>query len=157
MTTTDNPEQQDTPAPTVERWAYAGVRVTTDRKAAEVWIDQAGDGDELWFASKGRRPVLGAIYEVDATRTGERISRYGKPRYTGARIASDDPRYRAWNVADNGAHVRLQLLRDEAKAAKRDGLDEALEPLLGYAAACRTRVERDALLATVIRRIAATW
>lgn len=54
---------------------------------------------------------------------------------------------------DNAARVTHQQRRAEAKDAKRDALDNALQPLIAYAATCRNRTEREALLATVIRRV----
>lgn len=154
---TDSATEQAHQQPITERWAYAGLRITSARKTAEVWVDQAGDGDELWYAGNGTRRILGAIYAAEVTRTGERTTRHGSPQYTGDSIPWSDPRHQAWATADNAARIRRQQLRDEAKQGKTDGIDQALEALQPYAATCRNRAERDALLATVIRRITAMW
>ena len=143
--------------PITERWAYAGLRITSARKTAEIWVDQAGDGKELWYPSTSTRRILGAIYAAEVTRTATRTTLHGDPQYTGDSIPFSDPRHRAWSTADNAARVRRQQIRDEAKQSKTDGIDQALEALWPYAAACRNRAERDALLATVLRRITAMW
>jgi hypothetical protein len=154
---TDSEQQNPEPQTTTERWAYAGVRFTKARKTAEVWVDQAGDGEELWYIGSGTRLILGAIYDMEISRTDGRVIRHGDPQYTGDSIPWSDPRCRAWTTADNAARVRRQQVRDEAKQAKNDAIDQAIEALRPYAAACRNRAERDALLATVIRRITAMW
>lgn len=154
----DNDQQNPEQPHTTERWAYAGVRFTSSsRRTAEVWVDQAGAGEELWYHGNGTRLILGAIYETQIDRTAKKLTRYGAPRYTGDSIPRDDPRRRAWITADNAARTRRQQVRDEAKDSKREAITEALEALRPYAAACRTRTERDALLATVIRRITDMW
>lgn len=149
-------DHADTPQPVTERWAFAGQRLTAKGPLANIWVDNAGNGEELWFPGKGKH-IIGTLYDVNVTRHGERLTRHGDPKYTGTRLPHDDDRVRRWAVHDNAAHVQHQQRRAEANAAKRDAIDQALEPLVKIASTCRTRTERDALLATVIRRLTAHW
>lgn len=151
MTTPDT-----TPQPVTERWAYAGQRLTGKGTLANLWIDDAGNGEELWFAGRGKH-IIGAIYQIQVSHHGERRTRHGSPDYTGEHLPHDDERVLRWSTQDNAARVSHQHHRTEANDAKRDAIDQALEPLARLAGTCRTRAERDALLATVIRRLTARW
>jgi type VI protein secretion system component VasF len=55
------------------------------------------------------------------------------------------------------AQTRIEALRAERAAARRNALDEAIAPLLELAAALRTGAQRDALAAYVIRKLHSTW
>ncbi len=55
------------------------------------------------------------------------------------------------------AQTRIETLRAERDAARRNALDEALTPLLELAAPLRTSGQRDALAAYVIRTLHNTW
>jgi hypothetical protein len=143
----------ETPAPVTETWAYAGQRLTRQHRLATLWIDNAGAGTELWFTRKTRH-VIGGLYEVTVTRhDNDGLSRHGDAIYTGKQLPPDDERVRRWTTHHHAAHVRHQQIRAEANAAKRDAIDHALQPLRELVATCRTRDERDALLATILRRL----
>jgi hypothetical protein len=55
-------------------------------------------------------------------------------------------------VGHTVAQTRLELLRAERNAARRNALDEALAPLLEVAAGLRTSAERDAVAVYILRR-----
>ena len=55
------------------------------------------------------------------------------------------------------AQTRLEALRAERSAARRNALDEALGPLLELAAPLRTTAGRNALAAYVIGKLHSTW
>ena len=144
-------DEQREPEPVTERWAYAG-QCPTRTGLAEAWATDAGNGDEVAYTGRGKH-IIGALYDVRVSRVDKRVIRHGTPGYTGERLPHDDDRVRRWAVRDNAARIGQQQRQAEAKDAKRDTIDHAIEPLMTLANACRTRVERDALLATVIRRI----
>lgn len=145
------------PAP--ERWAYTGVRLAATHKLVEQWqpVDDDGQpvGDSLWYASKRGSTAahaVGSIYTAHVVRTDDRTTRHGEPGYTADRVS--DALRAAWWTEQHTARTRYAIVRDEANAAKVDALNEALEPLLVLARAARTGVQRDALIATVLRRLA---
>jgi hypothetical protein len=145
-------EQVKAEAPkTTERWAYAGARLTSKHRLAESWHPNDGAGDELWYALKGRW-VIGGIYQITVARAGDRITRIGEPVWTGERITDADT-LREWSGRDSASRVAHEARRRHANAVKASDLDAALEPLLRIFAACRTNIERDALVATVLRRL----
>jgi hypothetical protein len=143
----------DQPTPATETWAYAGQRLTRQNTLAALWVDDAGDGTEHWFTGK-KTHIVGALYEVTVTRHDQdRITLHGDVIYTGNRLPTDDERVRRWTTHHHAARIRHQQKRAEANAPKRDAIDEAIEPLRKLAATCRTRDERDALIATILRRL----
>ncbi len=53
--------------------------------------------------------------------------------------------------------ARLSAQRRERAAAKRNDLDELIEPLRAVAAKLRVGADRDAFLAYVLRRLTSAW
>lgn len=146
-------ETTATGARTVEVWVYGGVRVLRDGKRAHAWIDPAGE--LLLYSRIGAKAAVGYKYEVTVEREGEQVSLVGSPRFTPDQADMETRRRLA--VEDSVANTRLATLARERKAANQDALDEALEPLVRLAKGMRTGAERDALIATVLRRLARTW
>lgn len=136
------------PAPAQETWTFGGTRVANDNKPYSVWYDE--DGKALWFKAD-RKHAVGARYRVEVTRRDDGgLTRHGTPAYLG----TADAGYRAelW-AAHTAAEVLDQQRRDEANARKADALNEALAPLLRLVVAERTSRGRDALVATILRRM----
>lgn len=149
MTTTT-----ETVATTTETWTYGGVRVLRDGKRAHAWVDPSGE--ELLYQKIGRRAAVGYLYEATVERDGDHITLHGQPRSIGEQTDAETRlRLRA---ADSAATTRLATLARERKEGAEDALNEALAPLVKLARGCRTGAERDALIATVLRRMqSAAW
>jgi hypothetical protein len=146
MTATD-------PEPAQERWTYAGVRVL-DGKRQHAWLDPTGE--ELLFARTGGSMAVGSHYTAQVIRRDDgRITLRGTPIYAGS-AAGEATRLALW-AKHTAAQTRLELIRAERNAARRNALDEALAPLLEVAAGLRTSAERDALAAYILRRIQHAW
>ncbi len=62
----------------------------------------------------------------------------------------DGLRRHLW-VKDTTARTRLADLAAERTAARRNAVDDALQPLLAAASVLRTAADRDALIAYVLR------
>lgn len=138
----------------IEEWVYTGPRVTKDNKRAHQWFIPERDTYVLYTKLAG---ILGGAYLVTVDRTDDKVIVHGKPEFKLAQHSRlrDNP---DWVVMSNAAEVRLrQLKRERAAARGEDSLDVALERLMPYAKACRTSGERDALIATVIRRLLDAW
>ena len=146
MTATD-------PEPAQERWTYAGVRVL-DGKRQHAWLDPTGE--ELLFSRTGGSMAIGSHYTAQVIRRddGRTILR-GTPVYAGP--AADETTRRRLQAEHTAAQTRLELIRGERNAARRNALDEALAPLLEVAAGLRTSAERDALAVYILRRIQHAW
>jgi hypothetical protein len=146
MTATD-------PEPAQETWTYAGVRVL-DGKRQHAWLDPTGE--ELLFARTGGSMAVGSHYTAQVIRRDDgRITLRGTPIYAGS-AAGEATRLALW-AKHTAAQTRLELIRAERNAARRNALDEALAPLLEVAAGLRTGAERDALAAYILRRIQHAW
>jgi len=145
---------ETSPEPTQERWTYAGVRVSSDGKRQHAWLDPSGK--ELLFR-QGRGPTaVGSHYTAQVIRRDDgRIILRGTPLYAGS--AADEATRRALWAEHIAAQTRLELIRAERNAARRNALDEALAPLLEVAAGLRTSAERDALAVYILRRIQHAW
>lgn len=141
------------PEPAEEMWTYGGVRVGKDGKRLHAWLD--GGGEELLFSRTGARMAVGSRYTVRVTRHDATITMHGTPVYAGT-TAGEATRRAAW-AAHTAAQTRLEMIRAERNAARRNALDEALTPLLELARPLRTSAERDALAAYIIRRLHSTW
>ena len=111
----------------------------------------APGGEELLFASAGGRPAIGSLYTARVTRSDDGITLHGTPGYTGSQAGQ--AARQALRAAHALAQTRLETLPAERDAARRSALDEALAPLLELAAPLRTRAQRDALAAYVLRRL----
>jgi hypothetical protein len=149
----NEPEPERAPEPVAETWTYGGIRAGKDGKRRYAWLDPGGD--ELLFASTGGRPAIGSLYTARVTRTDSGITLHGTPEYTGSQ-ASPETRQALW-AKHTLAQTRLETLRAERDAARRNALDEALAPLLELAAPLRTGAQRDALAAYVIRKLHEAW
>jgi hypothetical protein len=132
-----------------ELWTYAGRVMLRGGKPGHAWIDP--NGNELYY-DKLTGSALGSQYEVEVTRTDDSVKVGLSPRW----VQSSDPNPE-WVLRDNATRVDIATRRGERSAAKRDRLDEAMAPLVGYAKTCRTGAERDALVATVVRRLGGIW
>ena len=143
------------PEPTAETWTYGGVRADKDGKKWHAWVDPAGE--EHWFArTGGGRMAVGSRYTAQVTRRDDgAITLHGTPEYAGSQ-ADGETRAALW-TAHTLAQTRIESLRSERDAARRNALDEALAPLLELAAPLRTGAQRDALAAYVIRKLHNAW
>jgi hypothetical protein len=143
------------PEPTAETWTYGGVRADKDGKKWHAWVDPAGE--EHWFArTGGSRMAVGSRYTAQVTRRdGGAITLHGTPEYAGSQVGQET-RAALW-TAHTLAQTRIETLRAERDAARRNALDEALAPLLELAAPLRTSAQRDALAAYVIRKLHTAW
>jgi hypothetical protein len=143
------------PGPATETWTYGGIRADKDGKKWHAWIDPAGE--DHWFARVGgSRTAVGSHYTVRVTRRdGGAVTLHGTPEYAGTQ-AGQEARAALW-TEHTLARTRIEALRAERDAARRNALDEALAPLLELAAPLRTGAQRDALAAYVIRRLHGAW
>lgn len=133
---------------TTETWTYGGTRVGKDNKPVSVWID--GTGEELWFKADTRKSV-GALYDVEVWRKSDGGISRRAPSYAG--LNPDEAlRQRLWTAHDVARAV-IARARQEAKDGRANALDEALAPLLALARQQRTGADRDAFVATVLRRL----
>jgi hypothetical protein len=139
--------------PDEEVWTYAGVRIGARGTRVHAWLD--AQGEELRFAKTGTHAAVGSLYTVNVARHGDTISIHGAPAYTG-RATDDQTRQQLW-TEHTTATTRLQMIRSERTAARRNALDEAIAPLLELARPLRTAADRDALAAYVIRKLHNTW
>lgn len=134
---------------TVERWTCAGTRVTDDGKKSTAWV--VPDGTFITYSEKSSF-VLGGGYDVEVSREDDHTWRKGRPQYAGSGNATDEQRAR-FAVLSAEAEQELARAARERKAKGHDALAEAMEPLVKYAKACRTRSQRAALIADVIDRL----
>lgn len=137
----------------IEQWTYAGMRVSSDGKRCSGWLDST---DEIrLYAEPTSSFVLGGIYDVVITQTG---LRRGTPKYTGRRLAFDDPLLSTWRVAQLDAEqVLARNARERKDKNGTDALEEAMQPLIALAKSCRTEAQRAALIADVIYRMNTSW
>jgi hypothetical protein len=134
-----------------ETWVYAGKRLTRDKKLVDCWQDPENN----ICLYKNMAGLLCGKYEAKVERVNGTTTIYGKPRWL---EGFDYNLKEEWTVADNSARVQHTQHRREVRAKKGDDhLDRAIERLLPYARACRTRQDKDALIATVLRRLLETW
>ena len=122
-------------------------------KRLHAWIDSAGE--EHWFSRTGTRMAVGSHYTVQVSRHDGTLTLHGTPEYAGS--AADEATRRALWTEHTLAQTRLESIRAERDAARRNALDEALAPLLELAAPLRTSAQRDALAAYVIRKLHNAW
>jgi hypothetical protein len=143
------------PEPTAETWTYGGIRADKDGKKWHAWVDPAGE--EHWFArTGGGRMAVGSHYTAQVTRRdGGGISLHGTPEYAGSQAGRESRA--ALQTEHTVAQTRIEALRAERDAARRNALDEAIAPLLELAAPLRTGAQRDALAAYVLRQLHSAW
>lgn len=130
-----------------ERWICAGVRVDGGKRC--VWWETT-EGPVVYVDKSSY--ATGAGYDVLVCREDGHIWRQGKPSYAGSGGAAAEQRAR-WLVLEKQAEQELARLARERRDKGTDKLDEAMEPLIDYAAGCRTRAQRTALIAEVIDRL----
>lgn len=135
-----------------ELWIYAGKHISKGR-LRDHWVDP--EGRDLLYPSL-KANVIGGIYEVRVDRGAETLSVYGTPSWTGERM-TDHQKMTEYIVKDTSQRTQHTQLRREKNAGDDNPLDDALQPLLRYARACKTRQDKDALIATVIRRMTDAW
>jgi hypothetical protein len=136
-----------------ECWIYGGVRVSRTSKRTHLWIDPEDTeryyNDTGWF-------TIGGIYDVEVTRKDGHVMRT-EPLYTGERI-DDLERRKALELKDALAKTRLSKLSLERKHRDDNAIETALIPVQELAATLRTRNDRDAFIAIVVRSICdAAW
>jgi hypothetical protein len=151
-------EQQQAPNQTEEFWLYAGRRLGRAGKPIDAWVPgEDGTAQPLFFAvDKGPAPVVGALYRVTVTRDGEECTLHGRPEFSRGQVADLDTRVE-WAARDMATRARLSAQRRERATAKRNDLDELIEPLRAVAAKLRVGADRDAFLAYVLRRPTSAW
>jgi hypothetical protein len=140
------------PGPAEETWTYAGVRVSRDGKRRHAWLDPSGE--ELTSSRTGGSMAVGSHYTVTVTRS-DKVIIHGTPVYAGS--AAGQATRRALWAEHTAAQTRLELIRAERNAARRNALDEALAPLVELAAGLRTSAERDAFAVYVLRQLQNAW
>jgi hypothetical protein len=101
VSTEEPDEPQPAPRGVAERWAYAGVLLTSAGKMVEVWVTDAGQGDELWYPRKTRE-IIGGIYTTRVERNGDSTTKIGQPVWTGDRVP-DLEVARRWAAQDHAA------------------------------------------------------
>ena len=155
MSDHDAPDTGGTGEPVAgERWIYGGIRVLDDKRV-HAWIDPAGR-ELLYTFTRGGTWAIGSIYTARVTRTDTHTTLHATPTYTGDRTDDDELRRRLW-AADTAARSQVALLAQERNDARRNAIDEALQPLLVAARTLRTGPDRDAFTAYVLRRLLAAW
>jgi hypothetical protein len=138
-----------------ERWIWAGKRTAQGGKLVAAWIDP--DGKELWFPARNAGASIGATYTAEVLRkAGGGVSLFGTPVFA-ERRDPDETRAAEWSARDSAAKAKASRATAERSDAKRDALSDAMAPLLEIAAKMRTGADKDAFIATVIRRLTATW
>lgn len=144
---------------TTERWTYGGKLLDQGKgRLLDLWYatddlkDPSTSSSLVRLYSRwGTSCILGGIYEV----TTEGTSVKGTPHWTGDYCDRDIKLELASH--DSAARTNHRRLRHEKAEAEKDELDIALAPLVALALKARTRTDRDALIATVLRRMSDAW
>jgi hypothetical protein len=136
-----------------ERWVYGGIRVL-DGKRVHAWIDPSGR-EGLYAHKRGGTWAIGSYYTAQVSRQDGSTRLHNDPTFTGEQ-ADDELRRHLW-AADTAARARLARLAQERNDARRNAIDEALEPVLAVARTLKTGPDRDAFTAHVLRRLLAAW
>ena len=151
----NQPAEPDEEVPTAEeRWTYGGIRVLHDKRF-HAWIDPTGY-EGLYALKRGGSWAIGGYYTARVTRTASSTTLHGTPTHTGDDPAPDELRRQLW-AKDTAARTRLARLAQERRQARRNAIDEALEPLITAARTLKTGADRDAFTAYVMRRLISTW
>ncbi len=155
MSSPDPPDNAGSSEPIAdERWIYGGIRVLDDKRV-HAWLNPAGRELRYMF-KRGGTWAIGSVYTARVSRTYGRATLHGTPAYTGDRTDDDDLRRRLW-AEDTAARAQLALLTQERNDARRNAIDQALEPLIAAARQLKTGPDRDAFTAHVLRRLLAAW
>lgn len=140
-------------SPVEEVWIFAGNRVDAKGRRAHVW-QPVGTDELLWFRPRGTY-VVGSEYRVQVTRhTDDNLTKHGAAVYVGRH--GDDAVRAKLEAAHRAAETRLRVAALERNDKRKSALDEAVEPLAEILRSAST-VDRDALLAYVLRRLARAW
>lgn len=137
-----------------ERWVYGGIRVLHDKRV-HAWIDPTGR-ELLYTFPRGGSWAIGSCYTASVARDGPKTTLHGTPAYTGDRHDDEQLRRQLW-AQDTAARAQLARLAQERNEARRNAIDEAVEPLLAVARTLKTGPDRDAFIAYVLRRLATAW
>ncbi len=145
-------EPDGKPEAVTETWLYGGVREFKGKRL-HAWTD--GDGKERLY-EKGAFGV-GNYYLIDVERSTDddgrpRVSILASTiRYTHER--ADDETRQELSAADAANKAILASAAAERKAAREEPLDDLLQPLGKIWRGLKTRPERDAFMALVMRTI----
>lgn len=124
---------------TTERWHYAGRRLDGKGRTLHAW--RTPDGSVVLF-SKAPGVAIGAVYDVDVSRDGERTTMYGSPRFAGRsaelELELDDELVAGWQAEDAAARHDAEQAREEKRAEKDPELEAALDVLRRHFGACRS-------------------
>lgn len=96
-------------------------------------------------------PAVGASYQARVTRDGGHTTLYGAPTFLDRHL--DPDQQAALEAADTTARARLAAARAERRAARDNQLDALLDPLRSIARGLRTRDDKTAFLAHVLREL----
>jgi hypothetical protein len=140
--------------PTVDWWAYGGVRVLYGGRML-AWLTESGDGEELLFQPRrrGGGVTVGLLCPVLVTRRDGRTCMHGSPGKAHGRV---DATLAALLRAEHHAQAWLALLRMKPPPLGRIRLDEAIDPVRAIARGLTDRADRGALLAYVVAEVSAT-
>lgn len=148
----------------IETWHYMGKRASRKNTLLFMFEDQTGR--RLAFSAVRNVNVIGGEYEVVTQRTVKgmadeseaSVTMWSNPEWTGARHPVTD-RVLDWEREDAQARQDVERVRREKDEGKRTELSLALDPIVKIAKRCRTRAEREALIATVVGEIlrAGAW
>lgn len=130
-----------------ETWTYLGKRLNAEQKPVHVWRDH--EGQERVFNAKLKGDVVGGRYSLDVERHDDG-SVSVKPSLT---YVGTDPDRVAIVLEAKGWSAKAERKALERSVARRDVLDEAIQPLLAVAAKARSHDAKAAIVEYVARRI----
>lgn len=95
--------------------------------------------------------ATGSAYTATVTRTADGVTLHGDPVYSDQDVPRE-LRQDLW-AADTAARAKLSHLTMERNAAKKNALDEAIQPLADIVGKIRTNPERNAVIAHILNRL----
>lgn len=141
-------------------WVYIGKRLSTKKTLLDCWVpygvfdsEKPDQGLRAFAMRASANLIVGGIYNVQTTDDDNTL--FGVPQWSGDSLPRETKM--ELNALDTATRIEHQRLRNEKNEAQKDELDRALKPLLRLAMKSRTRFERDALIATVLRRMMDAW
>ncbi len=141
------------PVTHTEQWVFGGSRVGRSGKRLHCWVDP--DGEDLLYAPKGRY-AIGSVYEAEVVRHDNGgVTRYGQPRYTGARC-DDEALVDRLAAQHRAAEVELDLAARERADRRDDPLERAIERLVEVAAHV-PHSQRTGFAVYVATRLMRSW
>lgn len=139
--------------PVEEIWVFGGNRVDAKGRRAHAWLP-VGAEDLLWFRARGSY-VVGSEYRVQVVRHHDgNITMHGGAVYVGQH--GDDAVRAKLEAGHRAAETRLRLAALERNDKRHSALDDAIEPL-SVILRSASPMDRDAILAYTIRRLARAW